>query len=185
MGNQKSRVQVSVAPTPVMSVVKQIELLEKRRSQKEALIRTCVQEAKRLITVQDTPGALHQLKEKRHHETELTKIYVMMDKLCELQHATESAKITSSVLRVTEAGASAIKSIGLDVDKADAIMDASRDAIDTVNDVIGVFGHSEVDSDIEKELREMSVDLPVIPTHIPALSSNDEIAQLERQALPA
>lgn len=189
MGNQKSRVQASVAPAPAMSVAKQIEILEKRRSQKEALIRTCVQEAKRHIAMQDTAGALHQLKAKRRHETELTRLYVMMDKLSELQHTTESAKLTSGVLRVTQAGTAAIHAIGLDVDKADAIIDASRDAIDTVNEVAGVFGHMEVDSELEQELRDMtySVDLPAIPTHVPVAvsTSEDEITQLEKQALPA
>ena len=189
MGNQKSRVQPA-QPQATITVVKQLEILEKRRAQKEGLIRTCTEEAKRLIGVQDTKGALHQLKAKRRHEEELTKIYVMMDKLAELQHTSESAKITVGVLRATEAGTAAIQTVGLDIDKADAILDASRDAIDGVNEVSGVFGRMEVDPEIERELAEMTAFrmpmLPEIPTHVPvAMTSDQELAQLEKQALPA
>lgn len=190
MGNQKSRVQPPVQPQPTVTVPKQLDILDKRRAQKEALIRTCTEEAKRLVSIQDTKGALHQLKAKRRHEEELTKIYVMMDKLAELQHTTESAKITAGVLRATETATAAIHSVGLDVDKADAIMEASRDAIDGVNDVSAVFGRLEVDPEIERELAEMTAVqvpvLPAIPTHMPkVMSSEEELAQLEKQALPA
>jgi hypothetical protein len=188
MGNQKSRPQPPPPTTaaPIPSVVKQIDILQKRLSQKEALIRTCAAEAKRLVSLQDTAGALHHLRTKKRHETEITRLYIMMDKLTEVQQTTESAKLTSDVLRVTQAGTAAIQSFGLDVDKADAIVDASRDAIDTVNDVAAVFGHVEVDSDIERELKEMmSVpQLPSIPTHVP-ITSDDEIVQLQRRALSA
>ena len=116
----------------------------------------------------------------------------MMDKLAELEHTTESAKITAGVLRATEAATASIHSVGLDVDKADAIMDASREAIDGVNDVSAVFGRMEVDPEIERELADMTASvqiptLPVLPTHVPTrtLTSEEEIAQLEKQPLPA
>ena len=193
MGNQKSRVPPPpVQQQPTMTLAKQMDILEKRRAQKEALVRTCAEDAKRRIALQDSRGALQQLKAKRRHEEELTKIYIMMDKLAELEHTTESAKITAGVLRATEAATTSIQSIGLDVDKADAILDASREAIDGVNDVSAVFGRMEVDPDIERELAEMTSTvqiptLPVLPTHVPTrtLTSEEEIAQLEKQALPA
>ena len=188
MGNQKSRPQPTPLPTaaPLPSVLKQLDVLQKRLSQKEALIRTCAAEAKRLVSLQDTAGALYQLKVKKRHEAEVTRLYIMMDKLTEVQHTTESAKMTADVLRVTQAGTAAIHSFGLDVDKADAIVEASRDAIDTVNDVAAVFGNTEIDTDVQRELQEMmSVpQLPSIPTHVP-ITSDDEIVQLQRRALSA
>ncbi len=191
MGNQKSRVQPTQQPQPAtITVAKQLEILEKRRIQKEALIRSCTEDAKRLVALQDSKGALYKLKTKRRHEEELSKIFVMMDKLAEIQHTTESAKITAGVFRATEVGTSAIRSVGLDVDKADEILEASRDAIDGVNDVSAVFGRMEVDPDIERELAEMTTIqipvLPAIPTHVPVpMTSEQELAELDKQPLPA
>lgn len=88
----------------------------------------------------------------------------MLEKLEALQGAYQQARITRDVLRATEGVAGQIRSLGVDADKADDIMDKARDAIADVEDVNRVLMSPLTrDVDVSEELAQLEAEM--VPTH--------------------
>jgi hypothetical protein len=75
------------------------------------------------------------LRQVAQFRNELKTTHAMLEKLEALQGAYQQVRITHEVLRATEGAAQQIRSLGVNAEKADEIMDTARDAIADVEDI--------------------------------------------------
>jgi DNA repair exonuclease SbcCD ATPase subunit len=139
------------APAP--STEDQLTKLEKRKTYTQARIENATTKAKECIQTNDKPGAERWLRQVTQLRSELKTIYAMITKLETLQATYQQSRMTRDVLQTTEAATVQIRSLNMDADKADIIMDSARDVIADMDDVNRVIlGPLTREPDVSEEL---------------------------------
>ena len=136
MGNLYGKPKPTPAPAPTLpSTQDQLTKLEKRKAYAQTHVDNAVTKAKECIQSNDRAGAERWLRQASQYRKEINSLYAMITKLETLQGSYQQARITRDVLLATDGAASQIRALNITADKADAIMDSARDAIDDLEDI--------------------------------------------------
>lgn len=163
MGNAVFGTPKKVEPQPSMSssissVQSQINVLETRKKQLEALIEMYDKKAKESKSKEDIE---RYLKQKINYKNQLKTVFGMLDKLEGLNNASNQILFQNTTLKVTEQATKAIKSNTIDSDKAEDIMFDVNDAMSEVDKVSEVFSRPEpISEDLQRELDELNAPEP-------------------------
>lgn len=123
----------------------------------------------------------------KRYESELQKIHGMLVKLEELKHAQENTRMNRDVLVSLERGAQILGQHTIAPDRADSIMDAMEEAIQSAQEVSDVFSRPMLNEpDVDAEINAMMLQRPALPT-VPEIPTElpTSVVEEERVALPA
>lgn len=162
-------------PRPVVeppSIQDQLTILEKRKNHLGKLIEINDKKAKESKTKNE---AAHYIKIRVRYENELKSVYGMVEKLENLEHATQQAMFQKDVLNTVKHNTTIIKNNTVDVADAEEIMDNVKEAVDEANEVSNVLARPTTpDADVEAEVDKLFqqekptiLNLPDVPRVVP------------------